>query len=249
VDEHDRLAQRLVELDRLTLPADPGFPTRVTSVGDRIWWFAVTAVAAAALIAFIVVQTIERPGGVAAPSPTSPGPSLDRSAPPTLSPSVTNPSASPTTSPEPTPTPPRSIPPKPTLPAGQCTSPRTTARELIDNYLGLTTSGDTDAVRDCFSAEYLAANGFNGRWATAGPVSGAAVTYRYPLRGCQWFEVRADFAGGSPDAPAQGGTTYFRFLAVGRSADGSLRIRDQATALTRPEFENDPSVPLPSCAP
>lgn len=233
MDEHDRLEARLLELDQIPIPPDPGFPAQGHRPSGTAFWL----LAGAAVLLIVITLSPQardaRNGTGSLPalaSPASPGPSaLMRQGP---SPSELA----------------ASIPPRPALPAGQCTSPTTSGRELIDNYLGLTTSGDVDAVRDCFSRQRPEYAAGNPAWATAGPITSATVTYRYPLRGCQWFQVRAEFARGNPEFPQQASTTYFKFIAVGRDGE-SLRIQDQATALVQPEFENNPGIQLPTCSP
>lgn len=151
----------------------------------------------------------------------------------------------PTSSARESPTPARSVPSRPTLSPGRCTSPTTTTRQLVDNYLGLTTSGDAAAVRDCFAAEYITRNGVSTHFATAGPILNSSVTYMYALRGCEWFRVIAEFRDGNPDAPVQTGA-YLRFVAVGLDGD-SPRIQDQATALVTPEQADNPNIMIADC--
>jgi hypothetical protein len=211
----DELIARLIELDRLPIPPDPGMPIlRPARRGSLLT--IVSGVAAAALVAIVVVTQL-----------TQPAPSI-------------GPAAGGGASPSPVPATARV-----SLPPGRCTSPTTTTRGVIENYLALTTSNDQAAVRDCFAAAYVQRHGVSTAWASAGPIRNSAITFESQLRGCDWFRVEAEFLGRNPDSTAAS-SSYLRFIGVGIDGD-SPRIQDQATALVRPEFANDPSIQLPEC--
>jgi len=138
--------------------------------------------------------------------------------------------------------------PLPNVPAGACTLPGLSDRQLIDEWISLAGRHDGAAVRDCFTATYAVPAPIVDRWANEGVVSAYAVTEPAGdlIRGCRWFGVSADFPDGNPYAPVQDPTRMFLFVAVGNDA-GRPRIFATATGIARPSPENDPNNGMAYC--
>lgn len=113
---------------------------------------------------------------------------------------------------------------------GACSKPTMTAEDLVRRALELTTSGDADAVNDCFALELVEQSpaGFAG-WATMGPLRDVSIR---PLGteggrsdvGATWTFTR-DVGGAWPPA----GQPAFQVFTVGLE-DGTPRVYELGTA-------------------
>jgi hypothetical protein len=120
--------------------------------------------------------------------------------------------------------------PKPLAPSkmGACSAPTSTTRAVIDRYLALSTSGDADAVRDCFAigwrAQFPSQEDGAARWATAGPVTSADIRLVDRTHGCDRYAVNWR----TRDA------AFGNYMIVGMDGDRP-RIVETGTALVRAE--------------
>jgi hypothetical protein len=125
--------------------------------------------------------------------------------------------------------------PSATAAPGLCSNPQMTTRAVIGRYFDLSTSGDVQAVSDCFAKAWRERNatGVNvnafadgaALWSHAGPATAVIITLMDVVNGCDRFSVNAQMA----NAPS----TAFRvpsFFTVGRER-GTSRIFETGTAL------------------
>jgi len=138
--------------------------------------------------------------------------------------------------------------PLPNFPAGTCTLPGLSDRQLVDQWIALAGRHDVAAVRDCFTAAYGVPAQIVDRWANEGVVSAYAVNSPDGelIRSCRWFGVSADFPDGNPYAPLQDPTRMLLFVGIGSDA-GRPRIFATGTAVARPSPENDPNNGMAYC--
>lgn len=145
------------------------------------------------------------------------------------------------------PSPPVSIPagsPPPSSPtavpeftprAGGCTSAGIGARDMLERYFSLTSSGDPAAVLDCFARTYrerydaAQMRGSAIQFSRQGALARLDLSYVDSVNGCDRYYAKFQFETPDPFYPNGFGIFY----TVG-PADGAPRIVDGGTELTPP---------------
>jgi len=131
----------------------------------------------------------------------------------------------------------------PQLARGMCTVPGMTTRAVIERYFELSTSGDAQAVSDCFAKEWRERNatGVNvnafadgaALWSHAGPATAVTVTFVNAVNGCDRFSVSAQMP---PDSFWMKGQTGGKaFFTVGPEG-GTPRIFEIGTGLVNAQL-------------